>query len=238
MKESAIKLEGYDRSVGAMVAERPSRSKVFRRFQIDFCCGGGLSLREASVKAGVLIEQVMEALALEGVEENGEVFNPASLAPQELVPYIVEKHHAFLKIELPRLLELADRVARVHGGTKASLLEVFHEVGELSRELTVHMRKEEEELFPKIVAWTKGSARFSPSQDDISVLVLEHDEAGAGLKRLSALTHGYQIPEDACGSYRALISGLEGLEKDLHAHVHLENSVLFPSVLKIARLEV
>jgi regulator of cell morphogenesis and NO signaling len=34
-------------------------------------------------------------------------------------------------------------------------------------------------------------------------------------------------------SYRALYEALEGFEKDLHQHIHLENNVLFPRAVEL-----
>ena len=34
-----------------------------------------------------------------------------------------------------------------------------------------------------------------------------------------------------CGSFRALYAGLEIFEADLHAHIHLENNILFPRAM-------
>ena len=59
----------------------------------------------------------------------------------------------------------------------------------------------------------------------------EHDGAAEALAALGALTSGYTAPEDACNTFRALIDGLRELELDLHAHIHKENSVLFPAAV-------
>jgi regulator of cell morphogenesis and NO signaling len=34
-------------------------------------------------------------------------------------------------------------------------------------------------------------------------------------------------------SYRSLYQALEGLEKDLHQHIHLENNILFPRAAEL-----
>ena len=57
----------------------------------------------------------------------------------------------------------------------------------------------------------------------------EHDDAGQALVRMRELTNGFQAPADACNTYRALFAGLLELEDDLHRHIHLENSVVFPT---------
>jgi regulator of cell morphogenesis and NO signaling len=54
----------------------------------------------------------------------------------------------------------------------------------------------------------------------------EHERAGAALAPLRALSGGFAVPEDGCTTYRALYEGLVRFERELHEHVHLENSVL------------
>lgn len=49
------------------------------------------------------------------------------------------------------------------------------------------------------------------------------------------LTNGFTPPPEACNTYRALFAALSELEEDLHRHIHLENAVLFPQAMEIAR---
>jgi regulator of cell morphogenesis and NO signaling len=49
------------------------------------------------------------------------------------------------------------------------------------------------------------------------------------------LTNGFTPPPEACNTYRALFAGLAELEEDLHRHIHLENSVLFPQALALSK---
>ena len=58
-----------------------------------------------------------------------------------------------------------------------------------------------------------------------------HESAGNALKRLRELTHDYEVPEDACNTWRALWHGLAALEGAMHEHIHLENNILFPRAL-------
>jgi regulator of cell morphogenesis and NO signaling len=66
------------------------------------------------------------------------------------------------------------------------------------------------------------------------MMMLEHDRAGELLAELRAVTGGYAVPDDACASYRSLYERLAALELDTHVHVHKENNVLFPAVLRMA----
>lgn len=224
-----------DRTVGELVAERPSRSRVFQAFQLDFCCQGGRTLREACEQKGLSVDTLIEQLEAESAVRAPDAFNPAELPPAKLASYIVDTHHAFLRRELPRLHAMAHRVAQVHGGHTPSLLGVFEIFSDLSKEMDSHMMKEEQILFPAITAMAEGSGFMMPLDGPISVMVHEHDDAGLALARLRDLTGGYQAPPEACNTYRALFAGLADLEEDLHRHIHLENHVLFPAAEALAR---
>lgn len=63
----------------------------------------------------------------------------------------------------------------------------------------------------------------------------EHDDAGRALARMRELTGGYVPPEGACNTFRGLYHGLEAFEAALHAHIHLENNILFPRAARMER---
>ncbi len=223
-----------DRTVGELVAERPGRSRIFQGFEIDFCCQGNRTLAEACTRKGVALDAVIEQLEAEQAAPARAEGNPALLEPSQLVSYIVATHHGFLRQELPRLHVMAQRVAQVHGGHTATLVEVFEVFSGLFQELDSHMAKEEQIHFPAILAMEQGGEAPLPLDGPIACMMHEHEGAGEALRRLRELTNGYRPPADACNTYRALFDGLEGLEEDLHRHIHLENSVLFPAAERMA----
>jgi regulator of cell morphogenesis and NO signaling len=122
---------------------------------------------------------------------------------------------------------MARKVVDVHRDkqpeTLPELLSVY--LG-LKAELEQHMAKEEQILFPMIQSG-QGSMATGP----ISVMEHEHDSAGGALRRLRELTSGYEVPAEACNTWRALWHGLAALEESLHQHIHLENNILFPRAL-------
>jgi regulator of cell morphogenesis and NO signaling len=98
---------------------------------------------------------------------------------------------------------------------------------DLVEDLVPHMRKEEQVLFPWIRSG-HGDSAWAP----IQVMESDHERVGEILATIRRLTGDYVVPEEACGSWRALWQGLEALEEDLHRHIHLENNVLFPRALR------
>jgi regulator of cell morphogenesis and NO signaling len=228
--------------VGALVAERLGRARVFDRLGIDYCCHGATPLAEACAVRALDVGRVLGELAeSDHSDPNGDAADRAdftSMAPGDLADHIVETHHAYLRRELPRLADLLDKVVSAHGGRHSELHAVRETFADLREELESHMLKEERELFPlvKRLEWALGRFPISWGSvgDPLRVMRHEHGDARAALERLRWLTGGYHTPADGCASFRALYDGLADLESDLHRHIHKENNILFP---KAAALE-
>jgi regulator of cell morphogenesis and NO signaling len=221
--------------VAALVLEQPARARVFERFEIDYCCGGKTPLRTACAERGLDVDVVLDALdrtATSGDDDHD--WSAASVT--ELCVHIVDRHHAYLRDELPRLGRLVDKVVNAHGGRHPELAEVAATFAAVASELEQHMVKEEQILFPACLALDDaagGGFAFGSIASPIAVMLHEHDEVGAGLARLHALTDGYRPPADACNSYRAMLDRLRTLELDTHRHVHEENNILFPRAIEL-----
>jgi regulator of cell morphogenesis and NO signaling len=218
----------FERTVGELVAERPGRSRIFQALGIDFCCRGKQILREACAFKGVPLEDVLSKLTLEFQGSHKGAPNPAKLSTENLIAHIILHHHDFLRKELPRLHAMAEKVAQVHGEANHRLWEVYEVFCALEAELLPHLLEEEEILFPAVLRAEREKSGEISLDGPIDCLEHEHEEAGEQLRELRTLTNNFCPPADACNTYRALFAGLEELEKDLHLHIHLENSVLFP----------
>ena len=133
------------------------------------------------------------------------------MGPAELVDHLESTHHRYLHSELPRLDTLAEKVASVHGERHPELLDVLADVKDLRDDLEPHLMKEERVLFPMIreLCAAEGPVSFQCGslRNPISMMMLEHDRAGALLEQLRDRTEDYTAPADACASYRALYQG-------------------------------
>jgi regulator of cell morphogenesis and NO signaling len=225
-------------TVGELVAERPSRSRVFERMGIDYCCGGRQALSVACAARGLAVEAVWAELGAEAEAGAGEERDWRAASLTELCDHIVATHHAWLKEELPRLAAMARKVRDVHGSNHPWMIEAAQVYEALARELEQHMFKEENILFPFVRTLDQSpGARgpFGSVANPIAMMEHEHDDAGQALARLRELSDGYTPPEGACNTFRALLDGLAELEADLHVHIHKENNILFPRAVAAER---
>ena len=232
-------------TVREVAARVPESTRLFESLKIDYCCGGNRPLTEACVSAGVEVDDVMEMLSTlgkSGASESATVdFQKLSLT--ELITHILETHHVFTKSEMERIKALVEKVIGAHGANHRELLKVGELFQQLCADLKPHMFKEEQVLFPYIVAVvhakTQGQpvpfATFGTMKNPIGMMMMEHDTAGDILRQLRALTSDYKVPSDGCISYQSLYQALEGFEKDLHQHIHLENNVLFPQAVEMEK---
>ncbi|HET8673015.1 MAG TPA: DUF542 domain-containing protein [Thermoleophilaceae bacterium] len=223
-------------SLGELVVERPSAAPLLERLQLDYCCGGGRTLEEASAQRGLdaptviaLIESFDEDASGRGPEPHD--LRRASIG--ELCDHIVAAHHAETRRALPRIGELAATVVRVHGGGHPEFSDMARIFSGLRADLEEHMELEEERLFPACRA-AAGDGE-PPALDDelLGMLEDQHELTGEALSALRELCGGYEPSGVLCSTHRVLLEALHQLELDTHQHVHEENNVLFPRVREL-----
>lgn len=220
-------------SVGQWVAKVPRTSRVFEAQQIDYCCGGNKSLALACRDRQLDPQEILNQLRGTANTVVGEATQDWTTAPlAQLCDHIVATHHAYLKTELPRLTELIAKVVNAHGDKDPNLARLRQVFADLRNELEPHMLKEERILFPAIRQLEQASARpsfpFGTVANPIRMMEHEHDIAGHALTLIRELTRDFEVPADACNTYRALLDALREFQADLHQHIHKENNILFP----------
>lgn len=219
-------------TLGDLVIEDQRRARVLEKLGLDYCCNGHRTLGEALAEAGLDQHEVIEALQLPDAagEQPDAPRHNAALAHD-----IIDTHHAYMWQEMPRLQALVDKVAKVHGAAHPELAELRATFVEAVAELDPHMTKEERVVFPAISRMEKSGTVPAGLQAQLRELRDEHEVVGDLLKKMSGLTDGYHVPDDACASYRAMLAGLQEMQSDLYEHIHKENNILFPRVLEVQR---
>lgn len=215
-----------------IVNELPKTSDVFKKFRIDFCCGGNIPLSQAIEANGINEEVLMDELRVV-FEKHGSTETDLDVWTKSdsttIIDHVVNHYHRTSEEELAQLSPYVTKVSRVHGDNHPELLKVYELFYEFKKELTEHMAKEEEIVFPLIKQLADGTVENREEAINMIVeLEKEHDHAGEILRQIRAVTSDYELPLDACGTYRLVYKRLEELEGLTFMHVHLENNILFP----------
>ena len=210
-----------EQPIGQLACALPGATRIFHQHKLDFCCGGHKSLREAAEKRGLNLDALLSELEpLQKLDSQNRDWRSAS--PAELIDYILRRFHEQHRQDVPELIRLAQRVEQVHADRSDCPAGLADHLEIMFQELLSHMMKEEQVLFPMLLAGSNGEA-----QSPISLMRLEHDQHGDALARLESLTNDITAPADACNTWSALYAGLARLREDLMQHIHLENNVLF-----------
>lgn len=241
------------KTIREFALEIPTSVEVFEKLGIDYCCGGQKPLGEACIAAGLKLENVAAALdALQGQQQSraeggkDRARDWTKESQENLIAHITGKHHAYVKQQIPAIESLLGKVIAKHGANHPELTTVDDTFAALAEELTMHLMKEEQILFPYIARAEESSMQHEPAppscfgsvENPIRMMLSEHDSAGEALREMRKATSGYTAPSDACTSFRALYILLQEFEADLHQHIHLENNILFPRALQAAGLAV
>jgi regulator of cell morphogenesis and NO signaling len=229
-------------SIGEIAAKDLRKAEVFKKYGIDFCCGGKKTLREVCLEKGLDFEAV-EADLGNTVQAPAPAFDFNKWDADFLADYVYNQHHKYYYTEEPTITGLMEKVADHHGGPHNNLHQLRTLYRTLVQELNTHFMKEERVVFPFVKALVTARNTGNMEQlsqqpsltEPIQIMESDHEAAGGILDQMSQLTGGYTAPENACNSYQFLFKKLKELDEDLHQHIHLENNLLFPKALSIEK---
>ena len=230
-----------DSFVGEVVKLNYKTASLFQTYNIDYCCGGNITISDACKEAGIDTESLIRQLEVLAVQKDpdSEYFNNLGLG--ELSDYIVKRHHAYVHESIPVLKKNLEKICNVHGEHHPELFEINKLFTGSAGDLTMHMQKEEIMLFPFIKRMEmakKGNlplpaSPFGPVSNPIRMMMAEHQVEGDRFNEISRISNNYQLPEDACATYEVTFKQLKEFEDDLHRHIHLENNILFPKAIEL-----
>ncbi|EGQ3437527.1 iron-sulfur cluster repair di-iron protein ScdA [Staphylococcus pseudintermedius] len=215
--------------VADIVTHYPKTADVFRKHGIDFCCGGQISLEEAvSNHPKLSLTPLLQELE-DASQQQGEGMQPQYLSVPSLIQYIQARYHDTLREEFKQLTPYVTKLSRVHGPNHPNLVTLKSTFDAFKSAMLTHTDEEDQNAFTKLVRSANGET-VEDIDAVVQSLVDDHDEAGALLQQMRELTHDFQPPAEACGTWRLVYDRIAHLERETHAHVHLENHVLFPKI--------
>lgn len=216
--------------VADVVTDYPKSADIFRNAGIDFCCGGQESIASAvNHKPNIDLNSLLNKLNHIDNTEGNSTINPKFLNVESLIQYIQSAYHETLKEEFKNLTPYMTKLAKVHGPSHPYLLKLQDLYREFRDSMLDHIRKEDEEDFPKLIQYSQGQD-VQNIKIILEDLINDHEDTGQLLNVMNQLTSDYQTPEEACGTRKLVYQRLQNIERQTHQHVHLENHVLFKKV--------
>lgn len=231
--------------VNEIVAHDYRTADVFRKYDIDFCCGGKWSLEATSKMKGLDLELLLRELKL--ATRTIQISNALPFDEWKLdflSDYIINVHHRYLKKALPEIREYVDKFIEGHLKKYPELAEMQVLIQRMEKHMIPHMQQEEEIIFPYIkqIAYAYYNRESyagllvrtlrKPVED---MMKNEHDVTNGQLKRLRAITQNFQLPEKPCNMHRVTFYKLQEFDNDLIQHLHLENNILFPKAIQMEK---
>ena len=244
VKISKLNAGDKEATIGELVKNDYRKAEIFKKYGIDFCCGGKKKVADSCKEKGVdIVELEKELKALDE--------NPKTLLSQDfdtweldfLADYILNTHHKYVLQANPIIFEYTQKVQRVHGERHPELVEIASLFMDLMNELNCHMMKEENILFPYIknLALSKRHGKevavpgFGSVANPIAMMEAEHTGAGEIVEKIKTLTDNFTPPSNACNTYRISFAKLKEYQDDLFQHIHLENNILFPKAIALEK---
>jgi len=234
-----------DWSVSEIVNADYRTAEVFRKYGIEFCCGGKWPLRTVCELKNLDINIVNREL--EGSTRT--ISLPSSLDFEEwsinfLTDYIINVHHGYLKKSLPSVKDQLARFVEDHQHKFPYLRDLLKIFTELSNEVLPHLQQEETIIFPYI----RQISRAYYNRESYAallvrtlrkpvenVMVHEDESLNKFLLQIRQLTGHYTLPENACISHKVILLKLLELDNDLVQHLYLENDILFPRAITMEK---
>lgn len=243
VKIAKLKEGEKESTIGELVTKDFRKAEIFKKYGLDFCCGGKKTLTQACKSKGLDVVQIEKELKEVEAQNSTPSQDYNNWDIGFLADYIINTHHKFVTVAIPIIYEYTQKVAKVHGDRHPEAIVIAEKFMLVADELNRHMCKEEDVLFPYIkhlaIAKSNGMkiepSPFGTVENPINMMEHEHDIVGKFMEDIKELTNSYTPPADACTTYRLSYAKLKEFEEDLHQHIHLENNILFPKAIEIEK---
>lgn len=230
------------KTLARIVADDFRTVKVFEEYGLDFCCKGKRQLNIACLEKGILVSDVLKKLeSLDNEPINIQRYSDWNT--DFLIDYIIQQHHSYVKTMIPLIQAHLQKVVNAHSSKHPEVSLIQELFVDLSIELLSHLTEEETVVFPKLKKIVSqlvlAKSELTNEQEFVKFienLEKEHLEVGNILTEIQFLTNEFTPPFGACTTFRVLYQELQAFQADMFRHIHLENNILFPKIMKMVTI--
>lgn len=220
------------KTIANYVVENIKTASIFQKYHINYSLNGDKNLIEVCKNKDVNpIHLLTELKSIDSKLSFFKNYNSWSL--EFLIDYILKIHHQYAEDRIPVAINLTNAVSEKHGNTFPKLYAIQKIFLDFSLELTKQMKYEEYVVFPAIVDIITKQNYHQDFKTQIENSRKDHLKIFQKIEKIRALTNHFKQPEIECKTVHAFFYTLKSFDLDFQKHLHLENNILFPKVLKL-----
>ena len=100
-----------EKTVAEIVAANYKAADVFKKYGIDFCCGGNVGLSEICKRKQINLTEIEKDLqSVAGKKDDSHDFDRWEL--DFLIDYIINQHHSYVSENIPFIIQYSDKVEK------------------------------------------------------------------------------------------------------------------------------
>lgn len=158
-----------------------------------------------------------------------------SFSPLLIVDYLKKTHEYYLFYFLPKIERLLGILvsSNVEANSEFKMIESFFE--KYKKELIIHIRDEEENVFPHIINFVQDHQKSNIKNTPVS-FEKEHSNVEMKLSDLKNLLIKYLEPVYDNNDFNEFVSVLYQFEKDIIDHARIEDHILVSQIKELKKL--
>lgn len=229
-----------DLLVTDIVTENYRTADVFRKYNIDYCCGGKMSLNAACRLSGLRESDILEEL-----QEFANAYqNAEQWSVDFMIDYLINIHHNYFKNNIPVVLDYINRFIVSHNKKFPEMIPLPMLAQQLCNKLTDLLNYERDSQFPYIkriiYAYNNNEVYgklFIKTLGKLSEEKLEqyHAQIKVFKLQIESLTNNFSLPENACATQKVMLQKLQEFIDYIRQHFSIEKKILIPAILQMEK---
>lgn len=225
--------------IADIVIDNINTSKVFKKYNIDYCIEGKKNFFTVCKKKNIDIKKITSDLS----NVNNNIYYLQDYNAWELnflIHFLSDIHHDYKEENILLLKEYGVKIAKEYSDEYKELKEINTLIQDITEEILEHMKNEETILFPYLKkllklreAKVKTKSSELPKVKSIDDFEDEHFKIRKVFRKIAELSNNYTIPNNVCDSFKLLYIKLKKFDNELQDHIHIENNILFPKAKEL-----
>jgi regulator of cell morphogenesis and NO signaling len=229
-----------DLLINDVVNDNYRTAEVFRKYNMDFCCGGKMSLNAACG-----LKSLDESVILEELQQFASSYqNAEQWSVDFMIDYLINIHHNYFKNNIPVVYDYINRCIVSHNKKIPEIQQLPVLAQQLCNKLTNLLNYESDSLFPYIkriiYAYNNNEVYgklFIKTLRKLSAADLEkyHAQIKIFTLQIEGLTNNFSLPENVCTSHKVMLQKLREFIDYIRQHFSIEKKILIPSILQMEK---